>query len=162
MPFDGFYLQSNTTVYTVLKRKYCHREHKAWSKYLDPKLTLSSKIWIPVCCLFSFPTEVVGRSWLKISSKFILCDNICNSHDHSVLQSIDITRRNLMLITLGAWRVKWIVKILLVKALMQWHNTFCTETTIWVILYPKTMLKIKCCGDNWLCLPFFQACSRNS
>ena len=38
----------------------------------------------------------------KISSKFILCDHVGNSNDHSVLQSIDITRRNLMLINLGA------------------------------------------------------------
>ena len=35
----------------------------------------------------------------KISSNFILCDHVRNSHDHSILQSIDITRRNLMLIT---------------------------------------------------------------
>ena len=38
----------------------------------------------------------------KISSKFILCDHVRNSNDHSVLQGIDITRRNLMLINLGA------------------------------------------------------------
>ena len=38
----------------------------------------------------------------KISSKFILCDHVHNSLDRSVLQSIDITRRNLMLITLRA------------------------------------------------------------
>ena len=36
----------------------------------------------------------------KISRKFILCDNVRNSHDHSVLQSIDIRRRNLMMVTL--------------------------------------------------------------
>ena len=34
---------------------------------------------------YSFPAEK--------SSKF-LCDHVCNSHDHSVLQSIDITERN--------------------------------------------------------------------
>ena len=38
----------------------------------------------------------------KISSKFILCDQVRNSHDPSVLQSIDIKRRNLTLITLRA------------------------------------------------------------
>ena len=38
----------------------------------------------------------------KISSKFIVYDHVGNSHDHSVLQSIDITRRNFMLITLRA------------------------------------------------------------
>ena len=36
----------------------------------------------------------------KISNKHILCDNVLNSHDHSV------TRGNLMLITLGVLRVK--------------------------------------------------------
>ena len=41
-----------------------------------------------------------------MSSKFILGDHVHNSHDHSVLQSIDIIRRNLMLITLRAERVK--------------------------------------------------------
>ena len=30
------------------------------------------------------------------------CVIVCNSHDHAVLQSIDITRRNFMLITLRA------------------------------------------------------------
>ena len=38
----------------------------------------------------------------NISSKYILCDHVLNSHDHSVLQGIDITGRNLMLIALGA------------------------------------------------------------
>ena len=32
------------------------------------------------------------------------CDHVRNSHDHSVLKSIDITRRNLMLITKYLWR----------------------------------------------------------
>ena len=41
-----------------------------------------------------------------MSRKFILGDHVRNSHNHSVLQSIDITRRNLMLITLRAERVK--------------------------------------------------------
>ena len=61
--------------------------------------------------LFSFviPIHFRQKQWGevdKISSKFILCDHVRNSHDHSVLQSIDFTRRNLMLITLRAWRVK--------------------------------------------------------
>ena len=42
----------------------------------------------------------------KISSKFVFCDHVRDSHDHSVLQIIDITRRNLILITLRAKRVK--------------------------------------------------------
>ena len=37
-----------------------------------------------------------------MSSKFILFDHVHNSHDHPVLQSIDITRRTLTLITLWA------------------------------------------------------------
>ena len=41
-----------------------------------------------------------------MSNKFILRDHVRNSHDHSVLQSIDITRRNVMMITLRAQRVK--------------------------------------------------------
>ena len=60
---------------------------------------------------FSFvaPIHFLQKQWGevdKISSKFILCDHVRNSHDHSVLQSIDITKRNLTLIILGAWRVK--------------------------------------------------------
>ena len=56
---------------------------------------------------FSFvaPIHFLQTQWGevdKISSKFILCDHVRNSHDHSVLQNIDITRRNLMLITLRA------------------------------------------------------------
>ena len=63
---------------------------------LNPKI----KIWILICCPYSFPISLQLTD--KMSSKFILCDHVCNSHDHSVLQSIDITRRNLMLITLRA------------------------------------------------------------
>ena len=42
--------------------------------------------------------------WLAdyLDPKFILCDHILNSHNHSVSQSMDITGRNLMLITLRA------------------------------------------------------------
>ena len=35
-----------------------------------------------------------------ISRKFVLCGHVRNSLNHSVLQNIDITRRNFMLITL--------------------------------------------------------------
>ena len=45
-----------------------------------------------------------GEKLIKYQAIFS-CDHINNSHDHSVLQSIDITRRNLMLITLRAERV---------------------------------------------------------
>ena len=51
---------------------------------------------------FSFvaPIYFAKKKWGevdKISSKFILSDHIRNSHDHSVLQSIDITRRKFLL-----------------------------------------------------------------
>ena len=51
------------------------------------------------------PIQFLQKKWRevdKISIKFILCDHVLNSHDHSALQSIDITRRNSMLITLRA------------------------------------------------------------
>ena len=45
---------------------------------------------------FSFvaPIHFLQKWWGevdKISSKFIICDHVCNSHDHSVLQNIAIT-----------------------------------------------------------------------
>ena len=43
--------------------------------------------------------EGSGEKLIKYQAKYILCDHVLNSHDHSVLQSIAI-RRNLMLITL--------------------------------------------------------------
>ena len=64
-------------------------------------LTLRSKFEFS----FVVPIHFLQKHWgevEKISSKFILCDHVCNSHDHSVVQSIDITRRNLMLITFRA------------------------------------------------------------
>ena len=70
---------------------------------LNPKIKNS----ILICRPYSFPTEEEGKNLENtVSSKLILCDHVCNSHDHSVLQSIDITRRNLMLITFTASRVK--------------------------------------------------------
>ena len=64
---------------------------------LGPKI----KIKILICHPYSFTIEEVGEVD-KISSKYILYHHVLNSHDHSVLQSIDITGRNLMLIALGA------------------------------------------------------------
>ena len=62
---------------------------------LHPKI----KIGILICCPIHFLSKQWGKVF-KISSKFILCDHVRNSHDHSVLQRIDITRRYLTLITL--------------------------------------------------------------
>ena len=42
--------------------------------------------------------KLVGRSYLHFY-QVRLCDHVLNSRDHSVLQSIDSTRRNLILIT---------------------------------------------------------------
>ena len=64
---------------------------------LNPGIKIEILILFP----YSFPITVVGEVG-KTFSKFILCDHVLNSHDHSVLQSIDITRRNLMLISLRA------------------------------------------------------------
>ena len=43
-----------------------------------------------------------GKKLTKYQANSSLCDHVSNSHDHSVLQTVDIARRNLMLITLGA------------------------------------------------------------
>ena len=73
---------------------------------LNPKI----KIWILICCPYSFPTSLQLSD--KMSSKFILCDHVCNSHDHSVLQSIDITRKILCwsLLGLKELEVTWFEK----------------------------------------------------
>ena len=63
--------------------------------------TLRSKFEFSFLAPTHFPQKLWGEAD-KISSIFILCDHVCNSHDHSILQTIDITRRNLMLITLRA------------------------------------------------------------
>ena len=62
---------------------------------------LNPKIKIKIS--FVTPIHLLQKHWGevdKISSKFILCDHVLNSRDHSVLQNIAITRRNWMLITL--------------------------------------------------------------
>ena len=48
------------------------------------------------------PLFISYRSSGEKLIKFIFCDHVRNSHDHSVSQNIDITRRNLILITLKA------------------------------------------------------------
>ena len=60
---------------------------------------------------FSFvsPIHFLQKLWGEVdktASKFIRCNHARNSHYYSVLQSTDITRRNLMPITLRAKRVK--------------------------------------------------------
>ena len=55
---------------------------------------------VRVCLLSLNPLH--PKMKIEFSSKLILCDHVRNSHDLSVLPSIDITRRNWMLITLRA------------------------------------------------------------
>ena len=50
------------------------------------------------------PLFISYRSSDKISGKFILCDHVRNSHEHSILQTINITWRNLILNTEYLWR----------------------------------------------------------
>ena len=46
-------------------------------------LNPSIKIQILICCPYTFSIEVVGRIW-EVSIRFILCDHVLYSHDHSV------------------------------------------------------------------------------
>ena len=63
-----------------------------------PFKTLRSNVELSFVASIHFLQKKWGEVH-KISSKFILCDHVRNSHDYSVLQNIDITRRNLTLIT---------------------------------------------------------------
>ena len=52
---------------------------------LNP-LNPNIKIHILICYPYTFSIEVVtGKNLMKVSIRFILCDHILNSHDHSVL-----------------------------------------------------------------------------
>ena len=59
--------------------------HLGATKPADYLTFLNPKIKIQICCLYTFPIEVIGGEVVEISSKFILCDPVLNSHDHSVL-----------------------------------------------------------------------------
>ena len=61
--------------------------------------TLRSKFEFSFLLLF-ITYRRSGEKLIKYQSN--LWDHVHNSHDHSVVQSIDITRRNSMLITLRA------------------------------------------------------------
>ena len=87
-----------------LRREQENVKQKVNMEKVPPSLTLKtlrSKFELS----FVAPIHFLQKLWGevdKISSKFMLCDHVRNSLDHSVLQSIDITRRNLMLVTLRA------------------------------------------------------------
>ena len=63
-----------------------------WNPYI--------KIEILIYCPYTFSIEVVGI-FAEVSIRLIFPDHVLNSHDNSVFQSIDVTRRNFMLITPG-------------------------------------------------------------
>ena len=65
--------------------------------------------------------------------------SVCNSHDHSVLQSIDITRRNLMLITLRAF--KWVNK--------EW---ICFSSILWTERNGPLILSLYLFSRHWFLL----------
>ena len=65
-----------------------------WNPYI--------KIEILIYCPYTFSIEVVGI-FAEVSIRLIFPDHVLNSHDNSVFQSIDVTRRNFMLITPGGW-----------------------------------------------------------
>ena len=58
------------------------------------------KIEILIYCPYTFSIEVVGI-FAGVSIRLIFPDHVLNSHDNSVFQSIDIARRNFMLIPPG-------------------------------------------------------------
>ena len=69
-----------------------HRALDPWNPYI--------KIEILIYCPYTFSIEVVGI-FAEMSIRLIFPDHVLNSHDNSVFQSIDVTRRNFMLITPG-------------------------------------------------------------
>ena len=76
--------------------------------------TLRSKFEFSFVASINFRQKKLGEVD-KMTSKIILCDHVRNSHDHSVLQFTDITRRNLMLITLKAQRVNVVIFTLIME-----------------------------------------------
>ena len=84
--FPTFYMDKLGKIHRFRWKVICWKLTKIY--LLNPSHP-EIKIWILICCRYLFPTEV-GREFDKISSKFILSDHVRDSHDHSVLQSIDI------------------------------------------------------------------------
>ena len=72
----------------------------AGSSYLYLK-ALGSKFKFSFVAPIHFPQKKWGEVD-KISRKFVLCRHVRNSHGYPVLHSVDMTRRNLMLIALRA------------------------------------------------------------
>ena len=115
-----------------------------WASLSINLLVPKIKIWILICCRYSFPTDAVGRS-CKILRKFILCDHVFISYDQSVLQSIDITRRNLMLINLRAQRV---------KLPLRRHNMRYNESDLWFSPWQELMERTSMVGITTVSISF--------
>ena len=84
--FSTFYMDKLEKIHRFRWKVICWKLTKIY--LLNPSHP-EIKIWILICCPYLFATEV-GGEFDKISSKFILSDHVRDSHDHSVLQSIDI------------------------------------------------------------------------
>ena len=59
------YLLENTSVYILKPYQETSQslEESLWGGKLVNPLNPKIKIWILICCPYSFPTEVVGRGW---------------------------------------------------------------------------------------------------
>ena len=84
--FSTFYMDKLGKIHLFRWKVICWKLTKIY--LLNPSHP-EIKISILIFCPYLFPTEV-GGEFDKISSKFVLSDPVRDSHDHSVLQSIDI------------------------------------------------------------------------
>ena len=105
MPF--VVVQARDAIVTVSKNfdslttVFLQKRESQFDQYVINPLIPKIKMQILLSCPHTFHIEVVGRiERVNISREFILSDYIRNSHDLSDRLSIDITRRNLMLITI--------------------------------------------------------------
>ena len=89
-----------------------------------------------------------GKKLLKISRKFILGDHILNSHDLSDRFSIDINRRNLLMITIGLKRVKWDGFHGHVSWFYMWNCLFSWWNCLGITDYRKKRQQIACILAN--------------
>ena len=65
----------------ILHQSYCFGLRWSLVSFVANPLNPKIRIWILICCPYSFHTEVVGRNWYNIK-QFILCDYVRNSHDY--------------------------------------------------------------------------------
>ena len=95
--------QYQTELHNIQNTKM-RRNHSTWltaktvSKCFFFTVYPNIKIKIFICSPYTFPKELVGRSY----QNFNQIHHAINSRYHSVYQGGDITKRNLILISLGA------------------------------------------------------------